>query len=41
MHKENNTKIENIERYKNFTHYSLCKLSLTKKIGPRLNSCVS
>jgi hypothetical protein len=29
VHKENNTKIENIERYKNFTHCD--KLSLIKK----------
>jgi hypothetical protein len=31
---KNNTKIKNIEEYKNFTHYSLCK-----KIGPPPNSC--
>jgi hypothetical protein len=24
VHKENNTKIENIDEYKNFTHCSLC-----------------
>jgi cupin superfamily acireductone dioxygenase involved in methionine salvage len=36
VHKENNTKIENIERYKNFTHCD--KLSLIKKISPRPNN---
>jgi hypothetical protein len=30
VHKENNTKIENIERYKNFTHCD--KLNLIKKL---------
>jgi hypothetical protein len=24
VHKENNTKIKNIEEYKKFTHFSLC-----------------
>jgi hypothetical protein len=39
VHKENNTKTENIEEYKNFTHCA--KFGLAKKIGSRSNSYIS
>jgi hypothetical protein len=40
MHKENSTKIKNIERYKKLLAAHYAKLGLKKKFGPRPNSYV-
>jgi hypothetical protein len=41
VHKENNIKIKNTEEYKKSFVAHCAKLGLTKKIGPRPNSCNS
>jgi hypothetical protein len=40
MHKENSTKIKNIERYKKLLAAHYAKLGLKKIFGPRPNSYV-